>query len=119
MNWYLAKIVYRIICGDGDHTPQFDEQLRLIEAEDGLQAFNKAQAMGEREQETFLNQQHSPVQWKFINVSELHRLDKLTDGAEIYSRIKEEEDADIYVHMTNVRAAQLLDKHSHEFIESL
>jgi len=27
MNWYLAKLVFRIICGDGDHTPQFDEQL--------------------------------------------------------------------------------------------
>ncbi|MEP7129294.1 MAG: DUF4288 domain-containing protein, partial [Chitinophagales bacterium] len=29
MNWYLAKIVFRIICGDGLHQPQFDEQLRL------------------------------------------------------------------------------------------
>ncbi len=119
MNWYLAKIVYRIICGDGDHTPQFDEQLRLIEAEDGLHAFNKAQAMGEREQDSFLNQDRSPVQWKFINVSELHQLDNLTDGAEIYSRIKEEDDADMYIHMTNVRASHLLDKHSHAFISSL
>ena len=32
MNWYLAKIVYRIICGQGNHTAQFDEQLRLIQA---------------------------------------------------------------------------------------
>lgn len=119
MNWYLAKIVYRIICGDGDHVPQFDEQLRLIEAEDGLHAFNKAQAIGEREQHTFLNEQRKTVQWKFINVSELHALDRLTDGAEIYSHIKEEEDGDIYAHMTNVRAAHLLDKHSNEFIESL
>ena len=31
MNWYLAKIVYRIICGDGNHTAQFDEQLRLVQ----------------------------------------------------------------------------------------
>ena len=34
MNWFLAKIVYRIVCGKGEHTPQFDEQLRLIGAED-------------------------------------------------------------------------------------
>lgn len=119
MNWYLAKIVYRIICGDGDHTPQFDEQLRLIEAEDSLHAFNKAQSIGDREQETFLNEEKALVQWKFVNVSELHRLDNLGDGAEIYSRIKEEEDADIYVHMTNVRASHLLDEHSQAFISSL
>ena len=38
MKWYLAKLIYRIICGDGTHTPQFDEQLRLIHAEDDLYA---------------------------------------------------------------------------------
>ena len=26
MHWFLAKIVYRIICGSGEHTAQFDEQ---------------------------------------------------------------------------------------------
>ena len=41
MNWYLAKMVYRIICGDGNHTPQFDEQLRLIKAQDEFHAFQK------------------------------------------------------------------------------
>jgi hypothetical protein len=29
MQWYLAKLVFQIICGDGNHRPQFDEQLRL------------------------------------------------------------------------------------------
>jgi len=33
MNWYLAKMVFRIICGEGNHTAQFDEQLRLISGE--------------------------------------------------------------------------------------
>ena len=32
MNWYLTKMVFRIICGDGSHKAQFDEQLRLIHA---------------------------------------------------------------------------------------
>ncbi|RYY10197.1 MAG: DUF4288 domain-containing protein, partial [Chitinophagaceae bacterium] len=27
MNWYLAKLIFRIVCGQGNHTPQFDEQL--------------------------------------------------------------------------------------------
>ena len=42
MKWFLAKIVYRIICGSGNHTPQFDEQLRLIEADSEEDAFKKA-----------------------------------------------------------------------------
>ena len=33
MNWYLSKIIFRIICGEGRHTPQFDEHLRLIAGE--------------------------------------------------------------------------------------
>jgi hypothetical protein len=45
MNWYLTKIVFQIICGDGDHTPQFDEQLRLISASSKEAAISKAQHM--------------------------------------------------------------------------
>ncbi len=46
MNWYLSKIVYRIICGQGNHTPQFDEQLRLIQAESTQEAFEKIHCPG-------------------------------------------------------------------------
>jgi hypothetical protein len=119
MNWYLAKMVYRIICGNGDHTPQFDEQLRLIVAEDELHAFNKAQSIGHREQDTFMNQKQSLVHWKFINVSELYKLDKLIDGAEIYSRIKEEDDADIFIHVTNLKASHLLETNAGHFLKTL
>ena len=46
MNWYLTKLVFRIICGEGHHTPQFDEQLRLVSATDECEAFEKAMAIG-------------------------------------------------------------------------
>ena len=46
MNWFMAKIVYRIICGEGDHTPQFDEQLRLIVADNEEEALKKGYAIG-------------------------------------------------------------------------
>jgi hypothetical protein len=93
MNWYLAKIVFRIICGDGNHTPQFDEQLRLVEAEDDMHAFQKARIMGDGEEDNFLNNAQKPVHWKFIDVSEIHLLDNLTDGVELYSKISEVDDA--------------------------
>ncbi|MBS1667950.1 MAG: DUF4288 domain-containing protein [Bacteroidetes bacterium] len=109
MNWYLAKMVYQIICGDGSHTPQFDEQLRLIFAHDEFHAFQKAQLIGEREQDLFLNAVQKPVKWKFIDVSELHKLDDLIDGAEMYSKICEEEDAEAFIGLTHSRAAHILE----------
>ena len=39
MNWYVAKLVFRVISGAGDHQAQFDEQLRLINADNELSAF--------------------------------------------------------------------------------
>lgn len=116
MKWYLAKIVYRILCGDGSHAPQFDEQLRLIKADDDLHAFQKARLIGEKEEDNFLNNTHKPVHWQFIDVSEMHELNDLADGAEMYSRIKEEEDADIYVKLVHLRATHLLQSSMHTSI---
>ena len=104
MNWYLTKMVFRIICGDGSHTAQFDEQLRLIAADSKEEAFHKAQSLGGREEEVFFNRQQQLVQWQFISVSELYQLDKLADGAELYSRIEEKEHADIYLQMVYKKA---------------
>jgi hypothetical protein len=59
MNWYLSKIIFRIICGEGQHTPQFDEQLRLIAAANEEEAFDKAMAIGQREQDGFYNHEQN------------------------------------------------------------
>ena len=107
MKWYLAKLIYRIICGDGFHTPQFDEQLRLISAGDDLHAFQKARLTGHNEEDTFFNEKQKMVQWKFIDVSELTLLDELTDGAEMYSRITELEDATEYLKLITLRSQHL------------
>lgn len=41
MNWYIAKIVFKISSENTEHRPQFDEQLRLIAAESEEAAFLK------------------------------------------------------------------------------
>jgi hypothetical protein len=107
MKWYLAKLVFRIICGEGNHTAQFDEQLRLLYAENEMHAFQKARILGDSEEDNFLNNDQKPVHWKFIDVSEIHHLSELIDGTEIYSCIREEDDADEYVRITNKRANYL------------
>ena len=109
MQWYLTKIIYQIICKENTHIAQFDEQLRLIYADDDLHAFQKARRIGEREEDCFLNKNDKPVHWKFIDVSEIHPLNELIDGAEMYSRINEEDDADTFIHVTKMRASHLLE----------
>jgi hypothetical protein len=117
MNWYLAKIVFRIICGEGNHTAQFDEQLRLISASDKEEAFQKAVAMGNQEQDMFVNLRKELVKWQFINVSEIYRLSALIDGAELYSRIEEREDGDSYIHGVNKKAEGILKNDTNLILE--
>jgi hypothetical protein len=117
MNWYLAKLVFQIVCGDGDHLPQFDEQLRLIRADSKEDAFRKARSVGGNEQETFRNRKDQLVQWQFINVSELYRLSELIDGAELYSRIEEKENAEAYIYTVNQKAENLFYSQTHQLLQ--
>ena len=117
MNWYLAKIVFRIICGDGEHTPQFDEQLRLVHASDKEEAFNKIRQKGIEEEESFFNNRQQLVQWKFINVSELYKLGEMIDGAELYSRIEERDDADAYSDIVNRKASGIIHSDTHLLLQ--
>ena len=108
MEWYVAKIVFNIICGN-KHATQFDEQLRLIAAEDNAMALRKAQKIGRQQEETFFNVQQERVQWKFINVAELYQLRTLTDGTELYAGTREEEMPCNYINTVHQKAANLLE----------
>ena len=113
MNWYMAKLVYRIVCGNGQHAPQFNEQLRLITAEDPLHAFYKARLIGERETTAF--QDKVPVKWKFIDVTEILPIEKFNDGAEVWSCVNEDSDAETYIRNTQQKANTLLQEGILEF----
>ncbi len=107
MNWYLAKIVFQIVCGDGCHTPQFDEQLRLICAPDNSAAICKAQTIGHQEQDSFFNQHQKLVQWQFVNIAELYCLSDYMDGAEVFSRILETHHSGDFIKETHQKAERL------------
>lgn len=107
MNWYISKMVFQIVCGEGNHTAQFDEQLRLICAESKEEAFHKAQVYGMRSEELFFNNKEQLVQWRFISVSEMYQLRELIDGAELYSRVHETEDADSYLKFVQAKAEHI------------
>ncbi len=107
MNWYISKIVYEIICGDGLHTAQFDEQLRLVRAGSTLEAYRLSMEIGAAEATCFANERQQLVQWKFIAVPEVLELDPASHGAEILSRIREVDNAATYREVVYSRANSL------------
>jgi len=118
MTWYLSKLVFQIVCGDGEHTAQFDEQLRLIAATTKEEAFFKAQEIGRREEESFYNHRRQLVHWQFINVCEVYQLHELINGTEVYSKIEERDDAANYIHFINQKAENILQS-AHQFMDLL
>jgi len=104
MNWYVAKLIFRITCGNGNHQPQFDEQLRLISAIGEKEALKKAQKLIYEEKLATENKDQSPIRWDFINMTELYQVDELKDGSEIYCNILEVNDAEEYIEMSNQKA---------------
>lgn len=119
MNWYLVKIVFRIVCGNGDHSPQFDEQLRLVAAGDEQEALRKAENMGRNESDAFVNTKDQLVQWKFINIAELYIINGFIDGAELYSRIYETDNADEYINTVHLKAANIQCMETHKLLQLL
>ncbi|CAN5206704.1 hypothetical protein BH09BAC3_BH09BAC3_03600 [soil metagenome] len=110
--WYVAKIVFKIC---NDRRPQFDEHLRLIDATSFEEAFLKARIIGITEEDHFINDREQSVKWEFVNVAELLPLRELKDGLEVYSQIKETEEAGEYVHYVHQKAMSLQLEHSSAF----
>jgi len=111
MKWYVAKLIFRITCGDGNHLPQFDEQLRLISAKNDQEALSKARKIISQEQNALENSDDKAFRWNFINMTELYQLDELKDGSEIYCNIMEVNDADQYIEMSNQKALLIEQNH--------
>lgn len=107
MNWYIAKIVFRINAQNTPHKPQFDEQMRLIQAECNEEAFIKARMIGLSEEDSFINNSNNVVKWEFINVADITPIEKLEDGMELTSRLYEMEEAHEHIHYVHQKAITL------------
>lgn len=110
MNWYLAKLVYRIVSGDGNHAPQFDVQYRLVRAENADWALEKAIILGRIGESTFENAKRESVKWKFIAVEDVSKIPVLDDGAQLYGQILEPHNPREYVEATHARSQRLLEQ---------
>ena len=114
MNWYIAKVIFKITVRQ-ESKSQFDEHLRLIQANSFEEALLKARILGLTEEDHFINDRSQPVKWEFVNVEELIPLNELTDGIEVYSQIRETEEASSYVHYVHQKAASLQLNHRPAF----
>lgn len=80
MKWFAVNCIYQVICGEGKHTPQVNEQTRLIRVEDIKQALSKANLNAVHFNSSFNNCQGDKVIWKFLGVGGVSEVAKLTDG---------------------------------------
>ena len=108
MKWYLAKFVYQVVSGDGNHAPQFDEQLRLIRADEFDWAKEKAGILGRLGECSFVNDRKETVTWKFINVVDICPIHSMQDGDEIYSSTAEPKDVRAYLKVVHAKASLLI-----------
>ena len=107
MDWYIARVVFNIVSGEGGHTPQFDEQYRLLKARSLEEAYQKAGRTGTLEEEVFLNDKNEMVRRDFVGVSELYPVNELRDGMELFSSVHEAEDRAAYIETINMKAAYI------------
>lgn len=108
MKWYLAKFVDQVVSGMGNHAPQFDEQLRLIRADEYDCAKEKATILGRMGECQFVNDRQETVTWKFINVVDVCPINSMEDGDEIYSSTEEPKDVRDYLLLIDAKANRLL-----------
>ncbi|MEO6883760.1 MAG: DUF4288 domain-containing protein [Bacteroidia bacterium] len=101
MNTYLVKLVFNISIEDKKKTSQFDEQIRLIKANDTKDAFFKAKMLGRQEEDVFVNKNNEVVKWEFIDVIDLYPLQDLQDGEQLYTLTHETEDTDSFIRFTH------------------
>jgi CHASE3 domain sensor protein len=106
MNWYIAKMVFSIQSDKAPEMAQFDQQLRLISAENGMEALQRARAAGKEEENILIAETNGTLVWKFIAVEELHEV-KLKDGEELSSRIHETDDAATYMQYVRQKSEEM------------
>ncbi len=85
MKWYVARFLYQIIPEGHSQTNQFDEQVRLVRADDPAWAWEKAHVLGRLGECRIINEKSVPLQWKFVSITNMYPLHELADGGELFS----------------------------------
>ncbi len=110
LHWFLAKIVFEIKIEEQSSAPQFEEQFRLIKADELDWAIEKATILSKMEACSFLNDRNQKVEWEFVEIVELLPLDGIDDGMQLYTQTEEPENVNSYIEVIKKKAKRLNDK---------
>lgn len=91
---FLAKLVFSI--SSTNDCFHYDDQLRVIMANNKHEALMKAKILGIKEEEHFMLESITSVSWKFLDVMDIQALHDLKDGMELYSHTRENEPNNAY-----------------------
>jgi hypothetical protein len=97
MKWFAVNCIFQIISGDGAHSPQFNEQTRLVLAADFSKALDKAKSRSGDYNKSFKNFDGQQVRWEFIGFGSIIEIDEPADGVEVSSQILEPHSAAFYL----------------------
>ena len=87
MKTYTAQIIYKIEC-EGVGSEQYEEQWRLIFADDENIALTEARKVGDEDAASFVDRHGRRVAWKLIAVKDLTEV-HLHNGDLLVSVVKE------------------------------
>jgi hypothetical protein len=89
MKSFTAQIIYRIEC-EGNSTDQYEEQWRLVYADDETTALAVAREAGQTEEATFIDRHGRTICWKMLAVKDLQPVE-LKNGGLLFSVVRDAE----------------------------
>jgi hypothetical protein len=89
MRSFTAQIIYRIEC-EGLPTDQYEEQWRLVYAENEELALTEAREAGKNEESTFIDRHGRTICWRMLAVKDLQPVE-LKNGGLLFSMVREAE----------------------------
>ena len=110
MKWFAVTYIYKIICGEGSHSPQFNEQTRLLSALNLKSALKKANLNAQKFNVPFTNCEGKLVKWKFIAVASIYEIEAPEDGVEVNAKIVEPQSVDSYLKKLGYRKKSLINQ---------
>jgi hypothetical protein len=87
MQSFTAQIIYRIEC-EGLPTDQYEEQWRLVYADNEEAALYEARQAGKTEEATFIDRRGRTMCWRMLAVKDI-RPAELNNGALLFSMVRE------------------------------
>ena len=84
---YVAQLIYRIRCA-GVYDEQYEEQWRLVLAEDERAALKAARSIGANDEAIFTDRQGRMIQWQLVAVKDLQPV-TLEHGTLLASAVRE------------------------------